>query len=110
MYKNGCDDPYRVLAFNLVVAFPPEIVKRLMTDTKFLRREIVREVRGQDFQGFFLDCLFVSLCEEKKRMELMAQLDKLGFFLYQHLDINRMRAEIRGAYCRLGLGDLLEED
>lgn len=109
-YKNGYDDPYRVLAFSIVMTYPPEIVRRIMWDTKFLRREITREVRGQDFRGFFVDCLFVSICEEKRRMELMRQLDKLSSFLYKQLDLDRMRAEIRGAYCRLGLLDLLEED
>ena len=79
-----------------------------MVDTKFLRREIIREVRGQDFQGIFTDCLFVSICEAKKRMELMRQLDSLAVFLYQQLDLNRMRTEIKNAMTRLGLGDLLE--
>lgn len=110
IYKDGYDDPYRVLAFNIVMSYPPEKVRRLMWDTKFLRREISREIRGQDFNGFFTDCLFVSICEDKHRMDLMRKLDELSVFFYKQLDLNRMRAEIRGAYCRLGLFDLLEED
>lgn len=108
-YKEKFDDPYKVLSYSLVVNYPPVTVKRLMKDTKFLRREIIREVRGQDFRGYFTDCLFVSICEEKKRMDLMRQMDVLARFLYQNLDLNRMRAEIRSAYESLGLGDLLEE-
>lgn len=109
MYKWEADDPYKILAFNIVVSYPIPIIKRMLVDTKFLRREITREVRGQDFRGIFMDCLFVSICEEKKRMELMRQLDSLARFLYDQLDLNRMRREIKNAFKRLGLGDLLEE-
>lgn len=109
MYKWDADDPYKMLAFNIIVNYPIPIIKRMMVDTKFLRREITREVRGQDFRGPFIDCLFVSICEEKKRMELMRQLDSLARFLYDQIDLNRMRREIRNAFRSLGLDDLLEE-
>jgi len=109
-YKLKADDPYKVLAFSIVVHYPPETVKRLLRDTKFLRREITREVRGQDFRGYFMDCLFVSICESKRRMELMRALDALSRYLYSELDLERMRSEIKQAYEALGLGDLLEED
>lgn len=110
IYKEKYDDPYKILAFSVVVNYPLPIVKRLMRDRKFLRREITREVRGQDFHGYFTDCLFVSICEDKKRMELMRQLDDLAKFLYKNLDLARMREEIKTAYETLGLGDILEED
>ena len=109
-HKEKFDDEYKILAYSIVVNYPPETVRRLMKDTKFLRREIIREVRGQDFRGYFVDCLFVSICENKDRMKLMRQLDQLGRFLYSSLDLNRMRKEIRNAYESLGLGDILEED
>ena len=109
-HKEKFDDEYKILAYSIVVSYPPETVRRLMKDTKFLRREIIREVRGQDFRGYFIDCLFVSICEDKNRMKLMRQLDQLGRFLYNSLDLNRMRKEIRNAYESLGLGDILEEN
>ena len=109
VYKEKYDDEYKILAYSIVVNYPPVTVKRLMKDTKFLRREIIREVRGQDFRGYFIDCLFVSICENKDRMKLMRQLDQLGRFFYNSLDLERMRKEIRNAYESLGLGDILEE-
>lgn len=108
-HKEKFDDEYKVLAYSIVVNYPPVTVKRLMKDTKFLRREIIREVRSQDFRGYFVDCLFVSICENKNRMGLMRQLDQLGRFFYNNLDLERMRKEIRNAYESLGLGDILED-
>lgn len=110
VHKEKYDDEYKILAYSIVVNYPPVTVKRLMKDTKFLRREIIREVRGQDFRGYFIDCLFVSICENKDRMKLMRQLDQLGRFFYNNLDLDRMRKEIRNAYDSLGLGDILEEN
>ena len=108
-HKEKFDDEYKILAYSIVVNYPPATVKRLMKDTKFLRREIIREVRSQDFRGYFVDCLFVSICENKNRMGLMHQLDQLGRFFYNNLDLERMRKEIRNAYESLGLGDILED-
>lgn len=110
VYKEKYDDEYKILAYSIVVNYPPPIVKRLMRDRKFLRREITREIRGQDFRGYFTDCLFVSICEDKKRMDLMRQLDALAKFFYKNLDVPRMREEIKNAYDSLGLGDILEDE
>ena len=103
-----CDNPYKVLAYNIVTIYPPPIIKRLMKDTKFLRREVIREVKGQDFRGIFLDCLTDDLIENGHRIALNRELAKLGRYYYNHLDLNRMRAEIVSACARLGLEDLLE--
>ena len=110
IYKEKFDDEYKILAYSIVVNYPPPIVRRLVRDRKFLRREITREIRGQDFRGHFTDCLFVSICENKKRMDLMRQLDALAKFMYQNLDVPRMREEIRNAYKTLGLDDILKEE
>lgn len=110
VYREKFDDPYKILAFSIIVNYSPVTVKRLMKDTKFLRREITREIRGQDFRGYFVDCLFVSICESKRRMELMRAIDQLARFFYNSLDLKRMREEIKNAYSKLGLDDLLEEE
>ena len=109
IYKRESDDPYKILAYNIMVDYPLPIVRRMLKDNKFLRREIIREVRGQDFRGFFTDCLFVSVLESKERMELMRQLDDLGLFFYRKLDLPRFRREIRNAFEEVGLSDLLED-
>lgn len=108
-YKYPYDDPYKVLAFNLITTYPPETIRRFLLDRKFLRREIIREVRSQDFQGLFVDCLWVAMCDEKQRMQIMRQLDSLGRFFYQNLDVPHMRDEIRKAYHLLGLDEFLPD-
>lgn len=109
-YKRESDDPYKILAYNLVVDCDVDTIKRYLTDNKFLRRVIKREIRGQDYRGVFMDCLFVSIVESKKRMDLMHALDSVGAFFYQNLDKPRLRREIKKAYEELDMADLLEED
>lgn len=84
-------------------------VKKILTDNKYVRRTVVREIRGQDLQGDFIDCLFVSIFADKERMELMKQLNALGLFFYHKLDLARLRREIRSAFAEMGLSDLIED-
>lgn len=108
-YKHEADDSYKLLAYKIMVDYNIPTVKRILKDNKFVRRTIIREVRGQDFQGDFIDCLFVAIFEDKERMELMRQLNALGLFLYRKLDLTRLRKEIKAAFEEMGLSDLLED-
>lgn len=108
-YKHDSDDSYKLLAYRILVDYNIPTVKRILKDNKFVRRLIIREVRGQDFQGDFVDCLFVSIFEDKGRMDLMRQLNSLGIFLYHKLDLQRLRKEIRNAFEEMGMSDLLED-
>ena len=107
-YKHEYDDSYKLLAYHLVTTNDIATIKRMLRDGKFVRRSIIREVRGQDFNGPFIDCLFVAISEDDERMQLMRQLDSLGAFLYQKLSLSRLRKEIKSACDELGLSDLLE--
>ena len=108
-YKHEYDDNYKLLAYHLVTTNDIATLRRMMRDGKFVRRSIMREVRGQDFNGPFIDCLFVSIAESDERMQLMRQLDALSAFLYSKLSLARLRKEIRSACEELGLSDLLEK-
>ena len=108
-HKFPADDSYKLLAYKILVDYNIPTVKRILKDNKFVRRLIIREVRGQDFQGDFVDCLFVSIFEDKGRMDLMRQLNSLGIFLYRRLDLPRLRREIRNAFEEMGMSDLLED-
>ena len=108
-YKHQSDDPYKLLAYKIMVEYNIPTVKRILRDNKFVRRAIIREVRSQDFNGDFLDCLFVAIFEDKRRMDLMRQLNSLGLFLYKELDLSRLRREIRTAFEEMGMSDLLED-
>lgn len=108
-YRHDSDDPYKLLAYRFLVDYNIPTVKRILKDNKFVKRLIIREVRSQDFQGDFIDCLFVSIFEEKGRMDLMRQLNSLGIFLYRKLDLPRLRREIKVAFEEMGLSDLLED-
>lgn len=92
------DDAYLVLATNLVAYEPPFIIRRLMTDRKYLRRAIVREVKETDFHGLFLDSVIGTLYKEKQKQGLAKQLSDLGFFLYQQIDLPRLRDTVEQVY------------
>ena len=109
MYKHESDDPYKLLAYKIMVDYNLNTVKKILKDNKFVKRLIIREVRGQDFQGDFVDCLFVSVCEDKERKDLMRQLNAFGIFLYRKLNKARLREEIRKAFAEMGLSYLLED-
>lgn len=108
-YQCEADDPYKLLAYRIMVDYNLPTVKKILHDNKFVKKHIIREVRSQDFQGDFIDCLFVAIFEDKERMELMQQLNALGGFLYKKLDLPRLRKEIRTAFAEMDMSDLLED-
>lgn len=88
------DDPYKILAHHLVGHYRPAEVMRSLTDNSFLRTLIVKEMREQDMQGPFIDCIIEGIIEEKDRMEYMRALDQLAYYYYSKLDKGRLRDEI----------------
>ena len=109
-YTEAYDDPYLILAYHIVCNNNIPTVKRFLNDYKFVKRVIIRETKELDLCGPFLDCLSVSIREENQKAALASQLESLGGFFYNRLDLNRMRKAIRQACDKLGVGDLIEED
>lgn len=93
-YLYEYDDPYTLLAHHIVGSYRPADVLRCLVDNAYLKTLIIKEVRGQDLCGHFVDCIVESILEEKDRMDLMAQLDKLAEYFYTRLDKGRLRDEI----------------
>lgn len=108
-YTEKCDDPYIILGYRIVCHNTPETVRRFLTDYKFVKRVIIAETKELDFCGPFLDCLSVSIREEKQKKAMLEQLDALGGFFYNRLDLNRMRDAIRYACKRLEIDDFIED-
>lgn len=88
------DDPYKVLAHSIVGFYRPTDVIRILQDDDFILNCIVKEVRGHDMGGFFVDCVIDSLLRSGKRMSYMTELDKLAKYYNSELDKGRLRAEI----------------
>lgn len=93
-YELDYDDPYAFLAFFFIARLPKADMKRALEDDEFVYHLLVKEVRGQDFQGPFLDALITTIIEDKQRMELMHQLDKLADYFWTKLDLDRLREKI----------------
>lgn len=97
------DDPYKILAHNIVGSYRPADVIRMLSDNQFLSVQVQKEVRNLDIGGIFLDCIIEGILANKSRMEYMHALDKLASFMYSKLDKNRLREEIKNILQELGL-------
>ena len=95
----ACDDPYKILALNVMSKYPDEELCKLLHDAKTVRRYITREVCSVDFYGDFLDCIAVGLIKSGRGRSVNKTLKDTSKFFYKELDMQRFRDELR-AYCR----------
>lgn len=93
-YKNAYDDPYAVLAHNIIAHNNTAEIQRILEDNGYIQRLILKETRLQDFCGFFLDCIIQDILDNKRRMDFMHKLDELSEYFYANLDVDRLRSEI----------------
>lgn len=97
------DDPYTLLGHYIVGNYRPADVLRCLTDNAYLKTLIIKEVRGQDMRGHFVDCIIENILEDKDRMEYMHKLDELADYYYSRLDKGRLRDEILAVLNRAGI-------
>lgn len=102
-YRFDYDDPYRILAHHIVGYYRPADVLRILTENAYIRTLIQKEVREMDFRGAYIDCIIEDLLSNKKRMDYMYNLDKLSYYYYKNLDIERLRKEIRAILDKAGI-------
>lgn len=96
-YLYEFDDPYKLLAAVLVGTpeYGPAVLTRMLTDDNFIKSLIIKETRGQDIKGPFLDCIIENVLTEKRRMEYMHEMDKLADYYFKNLDLERLRTELK---------------
>ena len=95
---DAVDDPYKILALNLMATCSDTELTRIMHDVKTIKRHIAREVKNVDFCGYFLDCLMVDLIKTGKHRSIGSTMGETVNFFYNKLDIPRLRKELK-AYC-----------
>lgn len=88
------DDQYVMLAHHILSIFNPAEVRRMLVDDDFIYRLIIKETRHQDFSGAFLDCIVQSILDDKRRMEMCHELDKLSGYFFAQLDLDRLRRNL----------------
>lgn len=91
---NPYDDQYVMLAHHILSIFNPAEVRRMLVDDDFIYRLIIKETRHQDFSGAFLDCIVQSILDDKRRMEMCHELDKLSGYFFTQLDLDRLRRNL----------------
>lgn len=91
---NPYDDPYIMLVYWLIANLNAGELRRVLEDDEFILKMIIKETRWLDFRGPFLDTIVCSLLEEKRRMEMCHELDKLSEYFFAQLDLGRLRREL----------------
>ena len=102
-YLYEYDDPYKLLASNVVAYSRPADVIRLLTDDAFILNYIIKETRGQDMKGPFTDCIIEDILENKDRMEYMNVLDQVAKYYFSKLDKDRLRNEVKSVLKDCGI-------
>ena len=91
---NPYDDPYIMLVYWLIANLNAGDLRRVLEDDEFVLKMIIKETRWLDFKGPFLDTIVCSLLEDKRRMEMCHELDKLSEYFFSQLDLGRLRREL----------------
>lgn len=84
-----------MLCYRIIATMSRADIKRILIDDDYIYRLIVKEVRGQDFNGDFLDTIIQTILDDKRRMEMCGRLDKLSLYFYENLDIHRLRSTLQ---------------
>lgn len=100
---NQYDDQYIMLAYSLLATTPLSEISRIMSDDEYVYKLVMKETRGQDFRGPFLDCIIQSILDDKRRMEMMHELDRLADYFYSNLDVRRLRNTLKVVLSRYGI-------
>lgn len=103
VFNRAYDDPYRVLAAHLVSLYTPRTLRRVLTNSSFVKAVVVKEARQLDIGGIFLDCIDQEIIDNDKLRQKNARLKTLGEFYYSQLDLPRLRSEIRKFADELGV-------
>lgn len=92
------DDPYKILALNIVAGYSDKELSGVMHNAKVIKRHISKEAKGADFYGDFLDCIMTELIKQNREREIGYTMDDTIEFFYSNLDVPRLRAEVQN-YC-----------
>ena len=94
-FNRAYDDPYRVLAANIVSIYSPRIIKKIMSSSSYIKSIVLQEAKQMDINGAFLDCIDQEVVANDHLRKKNAYLKKLGEFYYSELNILRLRLEIK---------------
>lgn len=91
---NPYDDPYIMLVYWLIANLNVGELRRTLEDDEFIYKMIIKETRNLDFKGPFLDTIVCSILEDKRRMDMCREVDKLSDYFFSQLDLGRLRREL----------------
>lgn len=103
-YLHNYDNPYRMLAAVITITSNATEIKRIMSDSSYIKQLIQAEVRDSiDISGKFCDCITTELIADRNKVIYRTALNDLGTFFFKQLDIPRLRNEIKKFHEEMGL-------
>lgn len=103
IFNKRYDDPYRVLAAHIVAVYSPIAIRRILTNSSYVKALISKEARQMDISGTFLDCIDQEIISNDRLRQKNVYLKQLGHFYYSQLDLARLRKEIEMFVDELGI-------
>lgn len=91
---DGCDDPYKMLAYFVVSHYSLPQIQRILTEDAYVKKQVVNDCLDLDVHGPFLDAMMYSI-EQSKRLWLRGVLRTLGEQMFTQLDLERLRDNIQ---------------
>lgn len=104
MKKAPFDDPYNLLASQIVVRYSTSEINRLLNSSQPVEQIIMNELRAIDMGGMFVDCIITDLCDKGERMKFVDAQKRFSAELASLVDHDRLCASVR-AWC-----DRLQKD
>lgn len=101
-YYKDYDDPYKLLADTLATSYGVLEIALMLKDNECIKRKVYREVRNLDYAGPFLDCVISDLYFHRRRMDFMRALDCVGLYIFENINLKRLREELYAAARELG--------
>ena len=93
-----------MLAAVITITMNSTEIKRIMSDSSYIKQLIQAEVRdGIDISGKFCDCITTELIADRNKVIYRTALNDLGTFFFKQLDIPRLRNEIKKFHEEMGL-------
>lgn len=89
------DDPYKLLAIKIIVHPDSYSLQRILEDDLYVRQLLINEMRRIDYAGPFMDTVLVGLYKNKRGVEFRRYLDNAGKFLFENLELEKLRNYIR---------------
>ena len=97
------DDPYKVLATQIIASLGLGELHRFMVNDEFVRQVITHDIQSVDITSPFVACAQDILLRTNQKVKYKHALADFANFIYKELDIKRLRGYIQSFMADCGI-------